>query len=149
MPSVYDPDNFHGRVNLAALYISQGRETTRTFDTCFEMYDGDAVATALFRRALANPGGDLDRNLPRYLGMETVTATAMDNARRKNLAAWARELRAEGERSSAAFFAEIDARREARAYREELTPTGPQLVIPGCEHKPAETGKPAQLALFG
>jgi hypothetical protein len=34
-------------------------------------------------------------------------------------------------------------------YAEELTPIGPQLVIPGCERKPAPTGKPAQLNLFG
>ncbi len=34
-------------------------------------------------------------------------------------------------------------------YREELTAAGPQLVIPGCERKPIENGKPAQLGLFG
>ena len=55
MPSVYDTENFQGRVSLAALYISKGRETTRSFDTCFEMWDGDAVAVALLRRAERNP----------------------------------------------------------------------------------------------
>lgn len=35
-------------------------------------------------------------------------------------------------------------------YREELTPAGPQLVIPGCDRVPVP-GKPAtaQLSLFG
>lgn len=35
------------------------------------------------------------------------------------------------------------------AYAEELTPIGPQLVIPGCERRPVANGKPAQLNLFG
>ena len=34
-------------------------------------------------------------------------------------------------------------------YAEELTPIGPQLVIPGCERRPADNGKPVQLGLFG
>ncbi len=34
-------------------------------------------------------------------------------------------------------------------YREEPTAAGMQLVIPGCERRPAENGKPAQLSLFG
>jgi hypothetical protein len=34
-------------------------------------------------------------------------------------------------------------------YREELTAAGPQLLIPGCERKPIDNGKPAQLGLFG
>lgn len=36
----------------------------------------------------------------------------------------------------------------AAHYREELTAAGPQFVIPGCERKPIENGKPAQLGLF-
>lgn len=35
------------------------------------------------------------------------------------------------------------------AYAEELTPIGPQLVIPGCERRPINNGKPVQLGLFG
>lgn len=34
-------------------------------------------------------------------------------------------------------------------YREELTQAGPQLVIPGCERRPPDNGKPAQLSLWG
>lgn len=37
---------------------------------------------------------------------------------------------------------------EPIGYREELTAAGPQLVIPGCEKRPPENGKPAQLGLF-
>lgn len=33
-------------------------------------------------------------------------------------------------------------------YREELTPAGLQLCIPGTERIPPKTGKPAQLSLF-
>lgn len=149
MPSVYDAENYQGRVSLAALYISTGRDTTRSFDTCFEMYDGDAVATALFRRALADPDSDLARNLPRYLNLESVTKTAMDNAHRKNLAGWARELRAEGERQRAAMFAKMRADQEASAaFATDLTPAGEQLVIPGCERRLPDNGKPAQMSLF-
>lgn len=34
-------------------------------------------------------------------------------------------------------------------YAEELTEIGPQLVIPGCERRHVENGKPEQLGLFG
>jgi hypothetical protein len=33
-------------------------------------------------------------------------------------------------------------------YREELTAAGPQFIIPGCERRPPDNGKPAQLSLF-
>ena len=93
--SINDPENFAGRVNLAALYISQGRRSSRGFDNCFENYDGDAVATALYRRAQKAPDGDLARNLWRYLSKGTVEPVALANAHRTNLSQWARELRAE------------------------------------------------------
>lgn len=93
--SINDPDNFSGRVNLAALYISQGRRSSRGFDNCFENNDGDAVATALYRRAQKAPDGDLARNLWRYLSKDTVEPVALANAHRTNLSQWARELREE------------------------------------------------------
>lgn len=65
MPTVYDADNFAGRVNYASLVISQRRRTTRSFDTCFEQYDGRAVAAAIWRRSLRNP--EIAANLSRYL----------------------------------------------------------------------------------
>ena len=33
-------------------------------------------------------------------------------------------------------------------YREELTPAGPQFVIPGCERVAPDNGKPYQMGLF-
>lgn len=76
MPSPYDPENFSGRVALAASYIAARREGTRTFDTCFEMYDGDVVATALYRRVLARPDTRLAANIWTYLDRNSVEQTA-------------------------------------------------------------------------
>lgn len=73
---VYQPEAFAERVNFAASYIRAGRNSTRRFDTCFEMYDGDAVVTALIRRAKADPAGKLAANLFRYVGKERALATA-------------------------------------------------------------------------
>lgn len=70
MPSVYDPDNFKGRVNYAAQVIARGGTQTRHFDTCFEMYDGVTVANAVYRRSFTNQR--LATNLPRYLNMEIL-----------------------------------------------------------------------------
>ena len=53
------------RINFVCSYISQGRQTTRTFDTCFEMGDGDAVYSGVMRRAEKNP--KLAANVGRYL----------------------------------------------------------------------------------
>lgn len=123
--TINDPANFTGRVNLAALIISQGREASRSFDNCFENYDGDAVAVALYRRAQKNP--KLAANIWRYLCRQSVTECAAKNAHRRNLSAWSREL-------------------VRRDYPTELTPEGEQTVIPGCE-KNAAPGK-RQLDLF-
>lgn len=41
------------------------------------------------------------------------------------------------------------AQRRVTMYPSELTPSGEQLVIPGCERRPVDNGKPAQLNLFG
>ena len=108
--SVYDTDNFMGRVNLAASYISQGRNTTRTFDTCFEMSDGDAVATALYRRAQKAPSGRLASNLWSYLSQASVEPVAVQNAYRADLKSWAAELRAESRIAFQKIMAEQAAR---------------------------------------
>lgn len=135
--SINDPDNFSGRVNLAALYISRGRRSSRGFDNCFENNDGDAVATALYRRAQKAPDSDLARNLWRYLSKDTVEPVALANAHRTNLSQWARELRTEAAKAWEAVM---------RPYRSELTPAGEQLVIPGCERNLAPAAR--QLDLF-
>lgn len=76
--SVYDEFAFAERVNFAANYIRNNRTTTRRFDTCFEMHDGDAVATALIRRADADPAGNLARNLFKYIGEERARKAASE-----------------------------------------------------------------------
>jgi len=54
MPSVTDFDNFTGRVNYAASCFMRGVRNSRSFDSCFEMYDGRIVVTALVRRCQKN-----------------------------------------------------------------------------------------------
>lgn len=56
--SVYDETAFRERVEHAARAIAGGTweaTQTRAFDTCFEMYDGDLVVTALIRRGRRDP----------------------------------------------------------------------------------------------
>jgi hypothetical protein len=47
--------DFKRRVDFAIRVISDGSTTTRQFDSCFEMYDGDYVVAAIMRRAAHNP----------------------------------------------------------------------------------------------
>lgn len=54
MASVYDDFNFMGRVNYAAQCFMRRISNSRSFDTCFEMFDGRAVVTALVRRSAKN-----------------------------------------------------------------------------------------------
>jgi hypothetical protein len=103
MPSVYDHENFAGRVNFAAFIITQGRRTTRSFDTCFEMSDGDAVAAALVRRAQTNER--LAANLFRYIGEKSATEAAKRLEGQK-LATAARAMRAESKAKFAAWMTE-------------------------------------------
>lgn len=84
MASPYDEDGFETRVNFAAKYISEGRRTTRHFDTCFESFDGDYVVEALMRRAVRNKR--LRDNLFRYIneaGARRVHGQLQNIPRRK------------------------------------------------------------------
>lgn len=94
MPSVYDNDNFAGRVNYAATVISRKGGHTRHFDTCFEMYDGMEVAVAVYRRSLRNP--KLAANIWTYLGKEMVMRNVeeLKHVRTRDLAARAAQSRA-------------------------------------------------------
>lgn len=145
MARVYDTDAFAERVSLACAYIAARKETTRKFDTCFEMYDGDAVGVAVYRRSLRNPR--LRANLWRYLGRPMLVELAYRERRRptRQLSAWAAELRRKGVEESERFFATIEAKRQAEA-RVELTSIGEQYVIPGCERKIEKPG--VQLGLW-
>lgn len=70
---------FAYRVNLAAAVISRGGLATRSFDNCFEMWDGDAVAVAIYRRAQRNP--KLRKHIWTYLGRGTVVTAAFAHRR--------------------------------------------------------------------
>lgn len=94
MASVYDNDNFAGRVNYAAAcLVRKVGIGSRHFDTCFEMFDGDAVVTALVRRARKNP--KLKESLSRGLNVESIEACAAkyEHISTRKLSDLAREMR--------------------------------------------------------
>jgi hypothetical protein len=64
------PKTFSERVNYAARWIASGRPTTRSFDACFECYDGEAVVLALCRRAEKNE--KLRHALPKYIAETSI-----------------------------------------------------------------------------
>jgi hypothetical protein len=70
----FKPQSFNGRVRYAADLIASGARLCRAFDSCFENYDGDAVAVAILRQAATNP--DLARNFGRYLNRPRAEADA-------------------------------------------------------------------------
>lgn len=56
--NVYDPDQLQYRVSFAVqalLSKSESATSSRKFDTCFEMNDGDKVKAEILRRAEKNP----------------------------------------------------------------------------------------------
>jgi len=129
------PDAFAARVAFAAAVIARGGETSRKFDTCFEMYDGDAVAAGLMRRAKANPEGNLARNLFRYIGeagaLEHYEQTKHLTAR--GLAEFAAKLRADAETAWKEQTATRDVRRAegetaAETTFRDLGARNPQLL---------------------
>ncbi|GHE77755.1 hypothetical protein GCM10019059_40930 [Camelimonas fluminis] len=99
--SLNDPENFRGRVNYAAAVISNLRNSTRSFDNCFENNDGDVVAAALMRRAERNP--KLKANIPRYLNMDMAEA-AFAEYRNADLPAAARKIRTRSAWATYLFF---------------------------------------------
>lgn len=88
------PDDFAGRVAFAARVISSGDRTSRRFDGCFEMNDGDAVAVALFRRTRARPDTALARNIWRYLDRQSVQDAAAALRLEDDLGNVAQQMRA-------------------------------------------------------
>ena len=103
MPSrIHEPDGFWDRVSFACAVIARRARTTRQFDSCFEMFDGDAVAAAVVRRAKARPNGPLARNLfPRYLGPRALASyEATKHLSRKQLENYAADLRKEAIRAN-------------------------------------------------
>lgn len=94
--SVYDSERFHERVNYAARCLLAGSTSSRAFDTCFEMFDGDMVVTALVRRAEQQPHLS-QAIIDWYSKDEKFPQTWIDAAAKyvnvTNLAAKAREIR--------------------------------------------------------
>jgi len=58
------------RVNYAIRTINRSGKTSRKFDSCFEMGDGDLVAAEIVRRSKRNER--LAANLPKYLAKDTI-----------------------------------------------------------------------------
>ena len=56
----------------AASYISAGRKTNRSFNSCFEWWGADAVAITLYRRAQKRPDTKMAQNLFKYLSRDTM-----------------------------------------------------------------------------
>ena len=67
---MYRPVKAHA--DKAASYISAGRKTNRSFDSCFEWYGRHAVAVTLYRRAQKRPDTKMAQNLFKYLDRQTV-----------------------------------------------------------------------------
>ncbi len=65
-------NGFDRRVTVAATHISKGHPSTRHFDSCFENFDGDAVALALYLRTLKRPDTKLAKNIWKYLDKNSV-----------------------------------------------------------------------------
>jgi len=108
MPSrIHEPDGFWDRVSFACAVVAHSARTTLQFDSCFEMYDGHAVAAAVVRRAKARPDGPLARNLfPRYLGPRALASyEATKHLSRKQLENCAADLRKEAIRANDAWWA--------------------------------------------
>ncbi len=88
-----NPDAFTRRVNLALSLIGAGQTNTRSFDACFEMYDGELVAVAVYRRAQTDPA--LLARLWRGLGQASTLAavTQYASCADQSLPRLARQLR--------------------------------------------------------
>jgi hypothetical protein len=169
-----DASGFRRRVSFAASVIGSGRETTRSFDSCFENFDGDAVALALYQRTLKNPGTKLAANIWKYLGKDSVEALPAkypgmspaevsaqilqrERAVKAACTAYCQDLKAcptyQDGTPRKTWWQLDQLERETwiknptpRTYRTELTPTGEQTVIPGCERDASP--RAAQLDLF-
>jgi hypothetical protein len=139
------PSSFPSRVRYAAWAIVND-DHERMTDNCFEMYDGDAVAVAIYRAAFGGACGLLEVSLKTWLGsyLPEWEATAAKYAyiADENLGKLAQMVRGEAKRK---FEAQQRAWAQKATYTAEPTPAGMQLVIPGCEMNASP--KAAQLAL--
>jgi len=90
-------DGFSSRLELAYSYIESGRQTDSAFDACFEMYDSDAVAVALWAKL-----DDFDcseafaGNIWKYLSQESVLRAALCKPDSMSFEEWSSHLILEG-----------------------------------------------------
>ena len=124
MKSVYDEDNFFARVTYAAQCFIRNTHETLHFDTCFGMFDGDAVVTALVRHARTNPtlyeaiAKQWREGFPKSW-IETEARYASWTTKR--LSILARELRTTGQRASQQFLEQLQ--------MAQSTDTTPAIVV--------------------
>ena len=123
--SLYDSDNFAGRVNYAAACISrQSHPNERAFDTCFEMFDGEVVTTALVRRSATNQ--KLADGIRKMFGGKfptewQATAAKYADTATKDLPALAKQLREKAQAAYALAYPS-DAQAEAPQHTAKLRP---------------------------
>lgn len=116
--SVYREDAFQERVNYAAQCFMRGTPSTRHFDTCFEMFDGDLVVTALVRRCEKNEklkGAIARRWADRKFPQDWIdTAAKYADVPTRKLADKAAEVRAKAHKETERWLAELEAKRAAK-----------------------------------
>ena len=83
---------FSRRVATAAAFISSGRNPSRAFSNCLEMYDGAAVAVALMRRAEKRPDSKMAANIWLYLCRSATESSAAEQPAGVSLSEWSRLL---------------------------------------------------------
>jgi hypothetical protein len=139
-------NDFNTRVNYAIACMKKKRTGTRSFDNCFEMWDGDYVVTAILRRALKNPEFEIVlRNYLRTIELREdweQTAKKFENLSNK-------ELKIEADEHRAKKIAESEERErnweEQEKKATELRESGsckhpPVRLYSGFSYSP-ETGK--------
>lgn len=109
------PDTLNARVNTVCAYMLEDRRTDRNFDSCFEMYDGDIVAVAIYRRAQNN--NVLQQRLYKYLCIHATNnaVTKYQHCTDDDLPSIAQQLRKRGEENAERRFREMIARQDAQA----------------------------------
>lgn len=106
MSRLNDPENFSGRVNYACQVIARNGTATRSFDNCFENYDGDEVAVAVLRRSQNNPA--IAKNIDKFLKIDQAAIDRLKDVPTRKLAAEARKSREKARIEHDRWLAEND-----------------------------------------
>lgn len=70
MSAAIDAKSAKERAQIAAAFIRRGGESTRAFDDCLEMGDGDEVVSILCQMAKRSP--KLKENIRRYISASSL-----------------------------------------------------------------------------